>query len=333
MPATVIPIDLARCATMAAASSEDGGRADQGGPVDPPGDGDAPRDAGIDEAGSDVTLAGSGHTARVIAITSGKGGVGKSVISANLGLCMARLGRRVLLVDADLALANLDLMLGMSARMSVREVLENSARIEDVVVEGPLGVHLLPACSGEAQLAEIGGTTRLTLFNAIDRLQQRFDTVIVDTGAGIGSNSTAFAAAAQQTVVVVTPDPTSIADAYAMIKVLSRRCRLERIYLTVNMASTPREAEDVVRRMLDMVHSFLDVSLVPIGFLYRDQTVERSVRGCQPLVTTFPQAPISSSMQALAARLLDEQPPEGSWGGPRLFWRKLMGLDGQELTP
>jgi len=263
---------------------------------------------------------------RVIAVTSGKGGVGKSVISANLGVCLARSGRRVLLVDADLALANLDLMLGVRARSSVREVLGGRLRIDDVMVEGPEGVRLIPACTGDATLADIEEQARVSLMDAIDQVEDRFDTLVVDTGAGIGSNAVAFAASAQQTLVVVTPDPASLADAYAMIKVLSTRCGLARVYLCINMASGPREADQVVERLLGLVQRFLNVSVVPVGYLYRDEAVERSVRACQSLVATYPQAAISSSLQALADRLIEEQPIDAAWGGPRLFWKRLVGL-------
>ncbi len=266
------------------------------------------------------------HAPRVIAVTSGKGGVGKSVISANLGVCLARQGRRVLLVDADLALANLDLMLGVRARSSVRDVVESKLRIEDAIVEGPAGVRLLPACSGDATLADVEEHTRVSLMEAIDSLEDRFDTLVVDTGAGIGSNAVAFAAAAQQTLVVVTPDPASLADAYAMIKILATRCGLARVYLCVNMASGPREADLVVERLLGLVQRFLSVSVVPVGYLYRDEAVERSVRSCQSLVMSYPQAPIAASIQALADRLSEEQPLDGAWGGPRLFWKRLVGL-------
>jgi len=271
------------------------------------------------------------HETRVIAVTSGKGGVGKSVISANLGLCMAQMGRRVLLVDADLALANLDLMLGINARNTIKDLLSSTSRLKDVMVEGPLGVHLLPACSGDVSLAELDDTQRLSIFSAIDSVEGEFDTVVIDTGAGIGGNSLSFAAAAQQTLVVVTPDPASMADAYAMIKLLNARCGLKRVFMVVNQASGPKEAEQVVQRLLGLVHQFLDVSVVPLGYMYRDETVERSVRACQPLVVTYPQASISASMHALANRLLQEKPAESGWGGPRLFWKKLMGLSDQEI--
>lgn len=268
---------------------------------------------------------------RVIAVTSGKGGVGKSVISANLGLCLAKMGRRVLLVDADIALANLDLMLGMNARLSIKELLNNTSTIEDILVEGPSGVHLLPACSGDVNIADLGETMRMTLFNAIDSLEDRFDTLIIDTGAGIGSNSTSFAAAAQQTLIVVTPDPASMADAYAMIKVLNTRCGIQQMYLVVNMASGPSEADIVMNKLLGLVHQFLDVAIIPVGFLYRDEAVSRSVKSCQPLVQSYPQSQISIAMNGLAGRLLEEPPNEAAWGGPRLFWKKIMGLTSEEI--
>lgn len=275
---------------------------------------------------------GSESEPRVFAVTSGKGGVGKSVLSANLGVCLAKLGRKVLLVDADLALANLDLMLGIDVRTSVNDVLSSHSRAVDVMMEGPHGVHLLPACSGDVKMADMDDTLRQALFSAIDTLEDRFDTVVIDTGAGIGSNSTSFAAAAQQTLVVVTPDPASMADAYAMVKVLNVHCGVKRIYLVVNMASGPAEADQVVSRLLDLVDQFLDVALVPVGYVYKDDVVQQSVRRCQPLVTTFPRAPVTASLQALAGRLLQEKPSDSAWGGPRLFWKRLVGVQDEESS-
>ena len=265
------------------------------------------------------------HDPRVIAVTSGKGGVGKSVIAANVGVALARQGRRVLLVDADLALANLDLMLGVTARSTVADVLSNHVRIEDAVVQGPAGVSLLAACSGDENLAEIDAHRRSTLFSAIDALESRFDTVIVDTGAGVGSNATFFAAAAQQVLVVVTPDPASMADAYAMIKVLNKRRGVKRAHLVVNLASGPAEAEHVVQRLVDLTAQFLDLALIPVGFIYRDEAVRRCVRRCEPVVSAMPRSAVAASISALATRVTEENPGPGS-GGPAIFWKRLMGI-------
>jgi flagellar biosynthesis protein FlhG len=263
---------------------------------------------------------------RVLAVTSGKGGVGKSFISANLGLCLAATGRKVLMIDADLGLANLDLMLGVAAKDSIREVLNDDTPISEAIAKGPRGVSLLSACSGDFDIAEMDEKSRLSLFNAIDSLESDFDTLLIDTGAGIGSNAIGFAAAAQQVLVVVTPDPASMADAYAMIKVLNTRCGVKRVNLVVNMASGPQEAEMIVERILNLVARFLDVSVIPVGFVYRDEAVRRSIRACEPLVMKYPKAPVAASLRALTQRLLAEDPGESSWGGPQLFWKKIMGL-------
>jgi flagellar biosynthesis protein FlhG len=287
------------------------------------GDGGAPA-----RGGAEVIPLSSGklHTPRVIAVTSGKGGVGKSFISANLGICLAQMGRRVLLLDADLGLANLDLMLGVSARATIREILNNQTPIQDVIVAGPSGVQLLAGCSGDYDMAELSQQQRINLFNEVDALEQRFDTLVVDTGAGIGSNAVGFAAAAQQVLVVVTPDPASMADAYAMIKVLNTRRGVNRIHLVVNQAAGPREADQIVDRLLDLVGRFLDVSVIPVGFIYRDSLVQKSVSRCEPLVSTHPRSAVANALQALARRVIEEKPSESAWGAPRLFWKRIMGL-------
>lgn len=269
-------------------------------------------------------------TPRVLAVTSGKGGVGKSFISANLGLCLAATGRKVLMVDADLGLANLDLMLGVTAKDSIREVLNSDTPISQAIAKGPRGISLLSACSGDFDIAEMDEKSRLALFGAIDSLESEFDTLLIDTGAGIGSNAIGFAAAAQQVLVVVTPDPASMADAYAMIKVLNTRCGVKRVNLVVNMASGPQEAEMIVERILNLVARFLDVSVIPVGFVYRDEAVRRSIRACEPLVTAYPKAPVAASLRALTQRLLAEDPGDSAWGGPQLFWKKIMGLSEED---
>lgn len=266
----------------------------------------------------------------MIAVTSGKGGVGKSVISSNLATAMAASGRRVLLVDADLALANLDLMLGVSARYTIRDILDESTSIQDAVVTGPNGVRLLAACSGDHDIADMQDGQRMALFSAIDSLEDDFDTVIVDTGAGVGSNATGFASAAQQVLVVVTPDPASMADAYAMIKVLNQRHGVKRVHLVVNMATGPREAENVVSKIVGLAGRFLDLLIVPVGYIYRDEAVERSVRRCSPVVCSLPAAPVAGSMRALASRILEERPDDSYTGGPMLFWKRLMGVSNME---
>lgn len=264
-----------------------------------------------------------GRDQRVIAIASGKGGVGKSVIAANMGLRLAQMGRRVLMVDADLALANLDLMLGVSVEHTIRDIIDSRHTLDEVLATGPEGVSLLPACSGDENFANMTNPERLALFSAIDALEDRFDTLIVDTGAGIGSNAVGFAAAAEQVLIVVTPDPASIADAYAMIKVLNRRGR-KRFNLVVNLATSPSEADRVVDRMLTLVDQFMpDVALIPVGILYRDEVVLRAVRSCNPVINAFPRSGVASGIKALTDRLLRE--PTTDSADTSQFWQRLVG--------
>lgn len=272
-------------------------------------------------------VAAQDRSARVIAVTSGKGGVGKSVVSANMALSLARAGRRVLLVDADLALANLDLVLGVETRGSLHDVIEGQLPLDHVLVRCSERLALLPACSGREEVADITPEQQSLIFSAIDALESDFDTVVIDTGAGIGSNATRFAAAAQQVVVVITPDPTSLADAYAMIKVLSTR-GVERVHVVVNMASTARQAQAALQRLEALVDRFLEVLLVPVGFVYQDDAVIQSVRACQPVVTRFPQAPVARAFQAISARLLEEPQRSPGQGGPMIFWKRLLGVPG-----
>ncbi len=292
------------------------------------GDERGPRSSGVRERDDLRDARSKQARQRVIAVASGKGGVGKSVISANLGLRLAQLGRKVLLIDADLALANLDLMLGINVTYSVREVLEQRCTLADALAHGPHGVALLPACSGDESFANMDDVSRIALFEAIERLGAEYDTLIVDTGAGIGSNAVSFAAAAEQVLVVVTPDPASIADAYAMVKVLSRRGRL-RFNLVVNLATNPGEAERVVDRLLTLTDQFLpSVALVPVGIIYRDEVVLRAVRSCEPVLQGYPRSGVASALSALGDRLLRESPGEDT-GGPNVFWRRLIEIERQ----
>jgi flagellar biosynthesis protein FlhG len=271
-----------------------------------------------------VAFAPVPYVSRVIAVTSGKGGVGKTVLAANLGLAMAAMGRRVLLVDADLSLANLDLMLGLKARSTISDFLNGAAPLEDVLLHVSDQLALLPACSGEQALAELSHADRQALFTGLEVLEAQFDTVIVDTGAGIGSNAVAFALAAHQVLVVLTPDPTSLADAYAMIKVLSLR-GLKDVQVCVNMVNGTREVEQTLDRLFDLVDRFLDIRLAPIGYVYQDDAVVRSVRACTPLLPTYPRALASIALSALAQRVLEHPLECSSAARSTLLWRRLVG--------
>lgn len=278
----------------------------------------------MDRLQNQPRTSGSLFTPTVIAVSSGKGGVGKTNISANLALSLGKLGAKVLCVDADLGLANMDIVLGVTPMYTTADLFSGEATIDDVLIEGPNNVSLLPGASGQYDLANLSERRRMQLFAAIESLDQSFDYVIVDTGAGIGSNATSFASAAQDIFLVVTPEPTSIADAYGMLKVLSVRCKVQRVHVLVNQAKSALEADRVFERLVNLCTRFLTIQIDLIGQIPYDPAVARSVMRGHPFVLAAPQAPASRAMMSLAEKI-SSKPSAGNDASPiSFFWKKLL---------
>jgi flagellar biosynthesis protein FlhG len=261
---------------------------------------------------------------RVLSVTSGKGGVGKTSIVANLAVTFAKMGRRVLIIDADLGLANVDILLGLTPRANIHSLLRGELGIEDILVEGPAGVRVLPAASGIYELTHLSSEQRIALLSQLDALEDRFDTVLIDTGAGIASNVMYFNAAAQEIVVVVTPENTSIADAYALIKILCRNFGEKHFHVLLNMAQNEFEAMNTFRKIERAAARFLDLSLNYTGFIPRDDFFRKSANAQAALVEEYPAAPASRSLKFIAEELLaaDRRPwPKGT---PQFFWKRLL---------
>lgn len=263
---------------------------------------------------------------RVIAVTSGKGGVGKSNMVVNLGLALAQQGLKVLLIDADLGLANLDILLGLNPRYTIQDVLQLRKTLPEVLVEGPEGMKILPASSGFPELAELDEYQKMFLLNELDNYSESIDVVFIDTGAGISRNVLFFNIAAQERVVVANNEPTSITDAYALIKVLATQHNERRFKLLVNGLSQPRDAESVYRTLLKVSERFLgkDISLEYLGFIPYDDAVPKSVLKQQPVLTLYPKSRIAKSFIQLAQRLWETPPPEETDGNIKFFWRRLL---------
>ncbi len=264
---------------------------------------------------------------RVVAVTSGKGGVGKTHISANLAVLAARAGRRVLLIDADLGLANADIVLGICPTRHLGHLLDGAATADEVLTEGPRGIRVLGASSGIQSLTALTDEQKLTLISAFDPLDDRFDLVIVDCGAGIGDNVLFFAGAAQEALLVVSPEPTSLSDAYATVKVLSQDAGVTNFSVIANLAAD-FQGRDVFRRLTQVTDKFLDAKLKYLGHVPRDEDLPRAVRVQQPVVELYPRAPASRALHALCDAFLASEPPALPSGGVKLFWQQI--LKGQE---
>jgi flagellar biosynthesis protein FlhG len=262
---------------------------------------------------------------RVIAVTSGKGGVGKSNIVVNLGLALARQGLKVLLIDADLGLANLDILLGLTPRLTIYDVLSLGKPLAEAVVPGPEGIKILPASSGIADLAELDDFQKISLLNEMDHYAADLDVVLIDTGAGISRNVLFFNLASQERIVVANNQPTSLTDAYAMIKVLASQHGEKHFKLLVNGITRAREAEVVYRTLLTVTAQFLEqeIQLEYLGFIPYDDAIPKAVMRQQPVVILYPQSPASKSFTQIAQRLRRMPPRGGTAGNLRFFWRRL----------
>ena len=262
------------------------------------------------------------HT-RVISITSGKGGVGKSNIVANLGFVLSRLGKKVLILDADLGLGNLDVLLGLAPKYNLSHVISGVKTVSEVVVEGPGKVNILPASSGIQELSDLTDDQKIRMFTALDLLIDSVDLFLIDTGAGISSNVMHFNSSAQEIMVVVSPEPTSITDAYALMKVLSLDYSRKHFKLVVNLAKSSKEATDVYKQLELVADRFLDIEIEYMGHVLIDENVKRGVRLQKVVSEIHPDAKASRCFVSLAKRLFESRSSNFPEGDTHFFWRKL----------
>lgn len=257
---------------------------------------------------------------RVIAVTSGKGGVGKTNIAANLSYLLSMQGKRVLLLDADAGLANIDVILGIAPRYNLCNVLRGEKTLSEVVVRGPGGIMIVPAASGIQEMAELSRGHKLTLLEELEHFDEEVDIMIIDTAAGINGNVTYFNMVAHEIIVVLSPDPTSLTDAYALIKVLNRDYGIRDFMVLANMARSAEEATRVFNRLAAATDRFLNLTVQYMGYVGYDRSVVDSVRQQSLFTEIFPSTKASRLLRTVAETLCrDEAPRELQPGMLKFF--------------
>jgi len=257
----------------------------------------------IDQATNLRSLVLRRPRASVIAVTSGKGGVGKSNIAVNLAVQLASAGKSVVLLDADLGLANADVLCNIDLPFNLAHVIARKKELREVMVKGPGGFKLIGGASGLARMADLSDDDRQRLVGALAELELQADVILIDTGAGISPNVLSFTRAADHVLVVTTPEPTAITDAYAVVKVISRDGAVHRVSLLVNQVRAPAEAKIVYDRIAKVARQFLNISVFDAGYIPADDNVPLSVRRRVPFSLAFPRTPASQSVAHLAIRL------------------------------
>lgn len=242
---------------------------------------------------------------RVLAISSGKGGVGKTNVVAGLAIALARQGQRVVIVDADFGLANLDILLGLAPQSTLEQVLRGEKVLEEILIEGPEGIRIVPASSGVQELTRLDGAAELRLVQGLQRVAEDADWMLVDTAAGVHDSVVKLLMAAQQVLLVATPEPASLVDAYAVLKVLHLRDAEKPVRLVVNNAQSAEEAGETIQQLDLATRRFLGRPVEALGAIPHDPWLLQAVREQRCVVDRFPQSPSAKAFESLAKLLIE----------------------------
>ena len=267
---------------------------------------------------------GSVKTPRIIAVTSGKGGTGKTNVVANLAYALSTSGQKVMVLDADLGLGNIDVLLGIAPRHTIQDVIKGDKKLSDVLVKGPGGMKILPAGTGVQELSHLTEGEKLTLLSEIDLIDDDIDTFFIDTGAGISSNVMYFNVAAQEIIVVVSPEPTAITDAYAIIKILSTKYCENHFKLLVNEVKNEMEAMEVYNNICNVADRFLNISIDYFGYILFDKNVNNAVMNQKVILELYPESPASKCLRRLAKNLKKSSYIKEPKGNMQFFWKRLL---------
>jgi flagellar biosynthesis protein FlhG len=263
---------------------------------------------------------------RVISFTSGKGGVGKSHTVTNTAISLASQGLSVLVLDADLGLANVDVLLGLKPKGTLHDVLKGSCSLDDILLEGPGGITIIPAASGIEEIQALRAEEKMLLLHEIERVAHRFDYLLIDTPAGISSDVMYFNSAAAEVVCVITGEPTSLTDSYALIKVLSSTYGEKDVSVVVNNIASEEEAVSAFNKLARAVERFLRVEVRYLGWIPSDSVVRECIMQQRPVSLEFPSSKAAVALSGVARRLDAEKPVQKVKGGMQFFFRQLLEL-------
>jgi len=262
---------------------------------------------------------------RVIAVASGKGGVGKTNLSVNLAYALSDMDKNVLVMDADIGMANVDIVMGLTSTYSLKHVMEGKCKIEDAIVKTPSGINVLTGISGEEDFIDVSSDEVQRLLAASSHLQENYDIIIIDIGAGAHPDVLNFIMAADETLIVLTPEPTAIMDAYSLLKILSNHNYRSDLGLVVNMVENNNEGEEVIERMKGVIKEYLDINLKLTSNIPYDKKVVKSVKKQQSIFNLYPNSSVVKSYKNTAARIIDKE-EETSSQNMKSFFSRIVGM-------
>jgi flagellar biosynthesis protein FlhG len=278
----------------------------------------------IEDQASSLRRMNQSRLIKVIAVTGGKGGVGKTNVTLNTAISLAQQGKRVMVLDADLGLANVDVLLGLRVEKNLSHVLSGECTLDEVLVEGPYGIKIAPASSGSQSMTELTATEHAGLIRAFSELQTKIDVLIVDTAAGISDMVLSFSKASQDIIMVVCDEPTSLTDAYALIKILNKEHGIFRFKIVANMVRSMREGDELFSKLSKVTDRFLDVALELVAVIPFDENVRKSVRKQKAIVEAFPTSPAAMAIRRLAKKAIEWPIPNQPGGHLEFFLEQLV---------
>jgi len=264
---------------------------------------------------------------RVIAVTSGKGGVGKTNVAANLAVSLGVMGKNVMLLDADLSLANVDVLLGLQPRFNLSHVLEGETDLASTILTGPGNIRIVPASSGHQSLIDVPLSSQAAIINAFSELADQPDILLVDTAAGISESVARFGAAAQQVVVVLCDEPASITDAYALIKVFSRDYGVTHFRIVTNQTKDDWQGRLLFTKLRKVTDQFLDVVLRHLGNVPHDEWLRRAVQEQRSVADAYPKSISATAFRNIAAAIDEDRPARSPNGNIQFFLERLLCSD------